>query len=147
MQEEVEEAERALKELTGFRPFLMRVPFGSLNDRAREYLGAKGVHHFSPSSTSYNIVTILHKQTAYVIVHYLTDLRDRSFTRVEPFLRSAADLLPPINPESTKMDNELGGILLLHDTRLTAKALGAMIEMVLENGYKFVPLSHFMLST
>lgn len=42
IQQEVEDTEMAMKDIVGFRPFLIRAPVGSLSDRAREYLGAKG---------------------------------------------------------------------------------------------------------
>lgn len=148
VQQEVEDAENLMKELTGFRPFLIRAPFGSLNDRAREYLGAKGIAHSFPTH-SLPLTDKVQRSCckAYVVVHYLTDLRDRSFTRAEPFLRSVEELLPPVSPETAGLDMEKGGILLLHDTRLTAKTLGALIESILRNGYKIVPLSYFMLPT
>lgn len=83
---------------------------------------------------------------AYIVVHYLTDLRDKSFARSDPFLRAVSELLPLITADS-KIDTEHGGILRLHDIRLTAKSLSSVIETILRNGYKFVPLSYFMMST
>ena len=79
-------------------------------------------------------------------MHYLTDLRDKSFARSDPFLRAVSELLPLMTADS-KIDTEHGGILRLHDIRLTAKSLSSVIEAILRNGYKFVPLSYFMMST
>ncbi|HLO98149.1 MAG TPA: polysaccharide deacetylase family protein, partial [Fimbriimonas sp.] len=112
-------------------------------DRAVEKATGLKMNYFRPPGLRFNddVISVL-RQRKLLMVHYMIGAKDFFGSTPEHELLPEAQKLPAVTPENiveyVVKQLRPGGIILLHDNPVTAKALPALIDAVRAKGYEFV---------